>query len=385
MEVMELREVTEAIAMGEGEGAKGGRRTLHHLYRPLFLLFAFLLLCAQTSCAGPDPEAPRTHVYIPRGASLASVADTLEAHGVIEGAWQWRLYARLRGLAKSVRPGLYEFALNERWSVIVNALRTGRTDDFMFTVPEGLTVVEIAELAAERLRLARDSVRSAIRDSFLAAARDPALRAEFGIVVPPNVTEPLEGYLLPETYRVAYDMTSRDVVRLMLRQFTSVWDSSLRAKAEALGFTMHEAVTLASIVEAEARVRSEQRKIAGVYVNRLRRRMLLQADPTVIYSLGTRVRRVLYRHLRERNPYNTYMFRGLPPGPINNPGRDAILAALEPEPHGFYFFVARPDGRHMFSQTPGQHADSVRVARVLRDSAERAQAESLRVRALEAP
>lgn len=360
----------------------GGKQALP--FRPLYPLYPLFLLIV-LSCSGPDPDAPRAHVYIPRGASLGAVADSLEAHGVIDGAWQWRTYARIRGLARRVRPGLYAFPLGERWSVIVSALKTGRTDDFMFTVPEGLTVVEIAELAADRLRLARDSVREAVRDSFLAAARDPALRAEAGIVVPPSVREPLEGYLLPETYRIAYDMTARDVVRQMLRQFKALWDSSLQARARSLGFTMHEAVTLASIVEAEARMRSEQKRIAGVYVNRLKRRMPLQADPTVIYALGTRVRRVLYRHLRERSPYNTYMFPGLPPGPINNPGRDAIMAALDPEPHGYYFFVARPDGRHMFSRTSGQHADSVRVARVLRDSAERAQAESLRVRGAAAP
>ncbi len=346
-----------------GTGARG------HDVKGRRLLRAAVPLCLGallSSCGGPEPDAPRAYVYIPRGASLAAVADSLQAHGVIKDAWQFRLYGRVRGLARRIRPGLYAFPLEERWRVIVGALKSGRTDDLVFTVPEGLTVVEIAEVAAERLRLARDSVRGAVRDSFLAAARDTALRAEFGIAVPRGVREPLEGYLLPETYRIAFDARTRDVVRQMLRQLTAVWDTSHDRRAAALGLTRHQVLTLASIVEAEARIRGEQRRIAGVYHNRLRRRMPLQADPTVIYALGERVRRVLYRHLDTRSPYNTYRVSGLPPGPIGNPGRDAIEATLDPERHGFLFFVARPDGRHMFSRTVREHADSVALARVLR-------------------
>lgn len=337
---------------------------------------AAALLLALTACGGPGPDAPRTHVYIPRGASLAAVADSLEAHSVIDDSWAFRFYARSRGLARRVRPGLYEFAVGERWRVIVQALLTGRTDDAFFTVPEGLTVRQVADLAARKLRLARDSVREAVRDSFLAAARDRVLLGEFGIAPPPALPEPAEGYLLPETYRVAFDETPRDLVRHMLKQFTLVWDTSAERRAAALGLSRHQVVTLASIVEAEARIRSEQRRIAGVYLNRLRKRMLLQADPTVLYAVertsATPVYRVLYRHLKVRSPYNTYVHPGLPPGPIGNPGRAALTATLTPETHRFLFFVARPDGRHMFSVTAEQHVDSVAVARALRAEADAA-------------
>ena len=299
-------------------------------------------------------------------------------HGVIESAWQFRVYGRLTGLARRVLPGRYAFRLGEPWARIREALRTGRTDDIRFTVPEGLTVRQIAELAADTLRLARDSVRAAIRDSFLAAARDPALRAEAGIAPPPGLKEPLEGYLVPETYLVSYDATPRDVVRLMLRQFVDAWDSTADRRAAALGLSRHQVVTLASIVEGEARLGSERRRITGVYLNRLRKRMLLQADPTVIYALGLdkRPTRVLYRHLAVRSPYNTYRYPGLPPGPIGNPGLRTIAATLDPERHDYLFFVARPDGRHMFSRTASQHVDSVAVARVLRAEFE-AQRDSL--------
>lgn len=333
-----------------------------------FALFA--LFAAFTGCGAPEPDAPRAHVYIPRGSSLASVADSLEAHGVVETAWTFRAYARVRGLARSVRPGLYAFPLGERWAVIVQALKTGRTDDLLFTVPEGYTVRQIANLAADRLRLARDSVREAVRDSFIAAARDPLLRQEFGIQGAPGLKEPLEGYLLPETYRVAFDATPRDLVRQMVRQFLSVWDEDHDRKAAALGLSRHQVVTLASIVEAEALLADEMPRIAGVYLNRIRKRMLLQADPTVIYAIELEderpIRRVLFRHLEVRSPYNTYRVPGLPPGPIGNPGRAAIEASLSPERHDFLFFVARPEGRHMFTRTGFEHADSVALARVLR-------------------
>jgi UPF0755 protein len=342
-----------------------------------------LCVCAAlVGCSVPAADAPRTHVYIPRGASLAAVAESLEAHGVIETAWSFRVYGRLRGLARRIRPGLYAFPLGERYGVVVGALATGRTDDALFTVSEGLTVRDIAALAAGVLRLAHDSVRGAIRDSFLAAARDSLLREEFGIDVPAGVKEPLEGYLLPESYRVAFDETPRDLVKHMLRQFRSAWDTAADRKARALGLSRHQVLTLASIVEGEARVPSERKKIAGVYLNRIRKRMLLQADPTVIYAVqlgdATPIRRVLFRHLKVRSPYNTYLHPGLPPGPINNPGRAAIEAALEPQPNNLFFFVARPDGHHMFSRSSREHADSVAVARVLRAQFEAARDSALR-------
>ncbi len=341
---------------------------------PSLLLLAALLV----ACQQPPDDAPRAHVYVPRGASLAAVADSLEVHGVIESAWQFRVYGRVTGLARRVLPGRYEFRLGEPWARIREALRTGRTDDIRFTVPEGLTVRQIAELAADTLRLARDSVRGAIRDSFLAAARDPALRAEFGIAPPAGLREPLEGYLVPETYNISYDATPRDVVRLMLRHFVAAWDTTADQRAAALGLSRHQVVTLASIVEGEARFGDERATIAGVYLNRLRRRMLLQADPTVIYALDLdrRPTRVLFRHLDVRSPYNTYRYPGLPPGPIGNPGLRAIAATLNAERHDFLYFVARPDGYHMFSVTGSQHADSVAVARTLRAEYE-AQRDSL--------
>lgn len=346
--------------MRRGTDGPTDRRTT---VRATALCFALATLAA---CRGPSADAVREQFYVPRGASLAAVTDSLAAHQIIGSRPLFRQYARLRGLAKRVRPGLYQFRRGEKWGTIVTDLASGHTFDQALTIAEGLTVRQIADIVASRARLAHDTVRESIRDSFLAAARDPALLREFGIVPGRDVREPLEGWLLPETYRVAYDTRPRDLVRQMLRQNAALWTGDAERKARELGLTRNEVLTLASIVEAEARVGSERRRIAGVYYNRVRRGMPLQADPTVIYALGAHVNRVLYRHLETRSPYNTYRVRGLPPGPINNPGAASIEAALDPERHGFYFFVARPDGRHMFSRTNGEHADSVAVARVLR-------------------
>jgi UPF0755 protein len=317
------------------------------------------------SCAGPAPDAPREHIIVPHHATLAAVTDSLVAHGIVTSPRTFRAAVRVLGAAwpkfqgvdRRLRPGRYAFPRGERWTVILSALSTGRTDDALFTVPEGATIAEIAGLAHDRL-----GMDSAL---FVTVTRDPAFRDRLGV---PDDVRGIEGYLFPETYRVPFDAVPQELVAHMVRQFLTVWDSAWdRLAADSLGLTRHEVLTLASIVEAEAQVPSERPVIAGVYLNRLRRRvpMKLEADPTVIYALGKPVRRVLYKHLQVPSPYNTYLHYGLPPGPIDSPGKASILAVLHPARHQYLFFVARPDGTNMFSRTPGEHADSVAVARRL--------------------
>jgi len=327
---------------------------------------ARLVVCALLlSCAGPAPDAPHDHIIVPKHATLAAVTDSLVAHGVVTSPRTFRAAARVLGsvwpkflgVDRRLRPGRYEFPRGERWTVILRALITGRTDDELFTVPEGATIAEIAGAAHHRLGM--DSA------GFVAVTRDPAFRDRLDV---PGGVRGIEGYLFPETYRVAYDAGPQQLVAHMVREFLTVWDTAWdRLAADSLGMSRHEVLTLASIVEAEAQVPSERPVIAGVYLNRLKRRvpMKLEADPTVIYALGKPVRRVLYKHLKVPSPYNTYLHYGLPPGPIDSPGKASILAVLHPARHQFLFFVARPDGTNMFSRTSGEHADSVAVARRL--------------------
>jgi UPF0755 protein len=329
-----------------------------------------LCLCVVlASCGGPAADAPHDHLIVPKHTTLAAVTDSLVAHGIVSSPRAFRavaralgaVSARFRGVDRRLRPGRYDFPRGERWTVILSAFITGRTDDELFTAREGATIAEIAGEAHRRLGM--DSA------AFVAVTRDAAFRERLGV---PADVRGIEGYLFPETYRVPFDAEPQQLVAHMVREFLTVWDTAWdRRAADSLGMTRHEVLTLASIVEAEAKVPRERPIIAGVYLNRLKRRvpMKLQADPTVIYALGKPVRRVLLRHLAVPSPYNTYLHYGLPPGPIDNPGKASILAVLHPARHHFLFFVARPDGTNMFTSSPREHADSVAVARRLRTDA----------------
>jgi UPF0755 protein len=321
---------------------------------------------AVAACGGPAADAPPAPVIVPPPTTLTAVTDSLVAHGIISSPRTFRLVARVLGTVwpklhdvdRRLRPGRYDFPVGERWTVILGAFVTGRTDDEYLTVPEGSTIAEIAQIAHRALGM--DSA------AFLAVTRQPEFRQRLGV---PASVGSIEGYLFPATYRVPFDAEPQQLVAQMVRHFLTVWDTAWDRQArDSLGMTRHEVLTLASIVEAEAQVDRERPIIAGVYLNRLRRHtpMKLEADPTVIYALGRPVHRVLFRYLRTESPYNTYLHYGLPPGPIASPGRASILAVLHPAKHAFLFFVARPDGTHMFSRTAGEHADSVAVARRLR-------------------
>jgi len=334
-----------------------------------------LSVCVFLSSCGPAADAPHERIIVPKRASLRTVADSLAAHHIIRSTNRFMLTASMlgifvaqyRGLDRHLRPGRYDFPVGEGTRAILTKMLAGRTDDDFFTVPEGFTVEEMAAAAAARLGM--DSA------AFVAATRDSALRARLRI---PTSDHTLEGYLFPETYRVVFGASPEQLVAQMVQEFQAQWDTAWNARAKQIGLTPHQVVTLASIVEAEARRHSERQVIAGVYYNRLKLRhpMKLEADPTVIYALGRHVNRVLIRDLRIKSPYNTYLHTGLPPGPIDSPGRASILAALWPARHHYLFFVARPDGSHMFSETGAQHADSVKVARRLRAEVQAARRDS---------
>ncbi|HVO34323.1 MAG TPA: endolytic transglycosylase MltG [Gemmatimonadales bacterium] len=347
--------------------------------RPCVRAFAVLCVCASLwGCGGPSKGAPLEAFFVPKGGSLHVVAESLLAHRVIPST-RWFLvrarllalvYPSLHGLDHHLTPGRYEFRHGERTRKILEDIVHGNTADYLFTVPEGSTIWEIAHDA--HAKLAMDSA------AFVAAARDTGLLRRLDI---PHGVRSAEGYLYPETYRVPFGAPPERLVDHMVQTFQERWDSTWDRRAAVLGLTRHQIVTLASIVEAEARKYSERQIIAGVYVNRLHHKppMRLEADPTVIYGLGKHISRVMKKDLQVGSQYNTYKHVGLPPGPISSPGRPSLLATLYPAKHNYLFFVARPDGTHMFSRTWAEHTDSVKVARRLRaewqaekDSLERA-------------
>jgi UPF0755 protein len=316
-----------------------------------------VLALALAAACGGAPQRDRRTVTIPRGATFSQAVDSLAARGVIGHPGWFRLYARARGLPGALKSGIYTFRADEGWREIVTTLKTGRGVETRFTVLEGMMAFEIAERARVWLRIPPDS--------FFAAVKDTALQRELGIR--PNPAG-VEGYLYPTTYTVPVGIRARDLVRVMTHEFIERWPPEWDARLTQMGMTRHEVVTLASIIEAEVRYRPDRPYVSAVYHNRLKRGIALQADPTVIYAHGRRLKRVWERNLRIRSPYNTYLHPGLPPGPISQPSDSSLYAALDPAPVGFLYFVAQPDGKHIFSATYAEHLAAIRRVRQRRSA-----------------
>jgi UPF0755 protein len=315
-----------------------------------------LLVAALAACGHAD--TPQVQVTIPPRATLDAAVDSLVAKRVISHPGLFRLYARLRGLGGSLKTGVYLLRQDDDWGDVVAALERGRGVEARFVVHEGLRLVEVAEAARAQLGIRRDSL--------LAAAEDSATLATLGV---PDGTENAEGYLFPTTYLLPLRMKARDLVRVMTRQFLEQWSPEWQARLDTLKLSRHEIVTLASIIEAEIRYDPDRPYVSAVYHNRLRRGMRLEADPTVSYSYGRRLRRVWEKNLAVRSLYNTYLHAGLPPGPIGQPGRASLEAALYPAAVPFLFFVAQPDGKHIFSATYSEHLAAIKRVKEMRRAA----------------
>lgn len=319
--------------------------------RSLLLWSGLALGCAEAPVTG-EP----VRFSVPEGAGLRAVADTLAARGLITTPLWFRVRARLSGDDRAIQAGIYDILPGTGQGQILRALREGRVATTRITIPEGLTLLDFSELVADRLGVSAESV--------MAAAADPALRTGLGLGA-----QSIEGFLLPETYTLPLPVTPAALVHAMTGEFTKRWKPAWDARLDSLGLTRLELVALASIVEAEARHDDERAIIAGVYHNRLRRRMPLQADPTVQYAIqlktGRRKPRLYFKDYGVQSPYNTYLRPGLPPGPVNSPGSKSLEAALYPAVVPWLYFVAKPDGHHQFSRTLVEHnraIDSIRRA-----------------------
>jgi len=316
------------------------------------VVLALLAACGKQQAATYQSNANQIIVTIPRGATYYQALDTLEARGIIKNRDWFSLYARVRGLPGNLKSGIYTFEPNDSWSDIVATLKRGRGVEVRFTVTEGMMGFEIGERAATWLGVPRDSFRAAMRDT--------ALERELGIKPYPGG---VEGYMYPTTYVVPMHMRARELVKLMVHEFIARWQPEWDARCNELHMTRHEIVTLASIIESEVRYRPDRPYVSAVYHNRLKRGMALQADPTIVYAYGKRLHRVWERELQVRSPYNTYLYPGLPPGPISQPTDSSIIAALYPAPIGYLYFVAQPDGKHIFSSTYADHLAAIRESK----------------------
>ncbi|MCL4370400.1 MAG: endolytic transglycosylase MltG [Chloroflexi bacterium] len=284
-------------------------------------------------------------VEVQAGESTAQIARRLREQNLIRDPLAFSLYARYRNLDQRLRAGEYEVSRNLSAPQVIDVLVRGRMVTYPFTIPEGYTVRQIADSLAQKGLVDRDR--------FLAVARDPRN-------LPPevpkgaNLREPLEGYLFPDTYRVPRRHTEEDILRLMLDRFHQVFTPQYRQRAQELRMSVHQVVTLASIIEKEA-TSQDREQVAAVFENRLRLGMKLDSCATVNYVLDHPRLILTYQDLEVASPYNTYKEAGLPPGPIANPGEAAIRAALYPASVDYLYFVAKNDHEHAFARTYAEH------------------------------
>jgi UPF0755 protein len=322
-------------------GSRGFRRGV------ALLGLAALALGGFAACGGDD--TPR-RVVIPPGSTFRAAADSLGSRGVIRFPRFFAWYAALTGRDRVIKAGTYQFTSSQSWGELLGDLAGGRGLIRSITIPEGWNLGKIVPQLARVLEVPAESVEVAVRDS--------ALRHRLDIPTPT-----LEGYLFPDTYAFAPGATARDAVRTMVERFEAVWKPEWTEQGRALKMTRHDLMSLAAIIETEARVPEERPVISAVYHNRLKIGMRLQADPTVQYALGRHVERVLYKDLEIDSRYNTYRYAGLPPGPIASPGAPSMAAAAAPANVPFLYFVAHPDGHHEFRRTFREHAAAIRAVK----------------------
>ena len=301
-----------------------------------------LLLVALLALGCSRPEGPPIRVVIPEGSSMRVAAESLRAGRLISNSTGFRIYGRLAGHDRALKPGTYLIKRGTPWPEIMKALVGGRGLVRSVTIPEGLALVQIADLVGKALDVPRDSV--------IAAAKDTALLRRLDVPTPT-----LEGYLFPATYAFPEGTDPSVAVNEMVRRFEQEWDPKWAERLTQLAMNRHDIVTLASIIEEEAKLPAERPIISAVYHNRLKIGMPLQADPTVQYARGVHAERVMFKDLEIDSPYNTYKYPGLPPGPIASPGGESLRAALFPANVNYLYFAAFPDGHHEFTRTLNEH------------------------------
>lgn len=317
---------------------------------PKLVAIPVVLIIAWLAYSSRSVRYKETRIVIPRGANLRAAADSLAGHGIIRNALVFRTYAKVTGRDRSIRAGTYIVKPDMSWSQLLDEMSTGRNMDPSITIPEGWSISQIVPQLARVLQVDTSLVASAVRDTSLLHELD----------IP---TPTLEGYLFPDTYVVPPGTTPREAVHLMVSRFEQVWQPAWDSILQKRAMTRNDIMALAAIVEKEARRPEERPVIAAVYMNRVKAGMLLQADPTVQYAIGHHVTRVLYKDLTIDSKYNTYKYKGLPPGPIASPGKPSILAALNPANVPYRYFVAHPDGHHEFTADFAAHSAAVKRAR----------------------
>jgi len=295
---------------------------------------------------------------ISHGQSLAAISSMMSQKNIISNQWVFEVVTKLKGLDKSIQVGTFRFNSTHTNQDIINNLVFGRPDRKKITFLEGWNLKQVAGHLADVMKFEYDEIISILKDE--------------NFISDLNInSKTLEGYLFPETYYFFEGVDKKTIIKRLVKEHFSFWNEENILKADELGFTPIEIVTLASIIEGEAIYDSERPIISAVYHNRLKKGMKLQADPTVQYIIKDGPRRLLNKDLRIKSLYNTYMYKGLPPGPINSPGLQSLLAALNPQINNYFYFVAKGDGYHTFSKNEKEHERAKRAFQRVRKKVNR--------------
>jgi UPF0755 protein len=295
----------------------------------------------------PSKEKVWKEVQVTEGMSFKAISGTLQKEGVIRYRGYFEIIGRLQGISRKVRVGYYGLNTNMSMWDVLEALRKGKIIEYEVVVPEGYNLYQIGWTLSNTPLISDPQ-------EFIKLVKDKNYVHSLGIEA-----DTLEGYLFPDTYYLPKGIKLEDIPKKMVLRYKAVFDDSYRVRAKELGFTENQILTLASIVEKEAKVSSERKLVSAVYHNRLKKGMKLQADPTAVYGTKAWITKVTAQDLKRKSPYNTYIHKGLPPGPIANPGQGAILATLYPENVDYLFFVAQGDGSHYFSKDFGSHEKAI--------------------------
>ncbi|MDD5528494.1 MAG: endolytic transglycosylase MltG [bacterium] len=314
-----------------------------------FLLICFMYM--QPLSGGQSVE--EAGVKISKGESISEMANKLHSAEIINSKFWFRLYAKLSQADRKIKAGYYILKKPSSIKSVLRKFILGETSDIKVTIPEGFTLKEIGILLSEKVGVDTGE--------FFSLAYDTGYIQKFKIN-----SSSLEGYLFPETYLIPYGANAKEVIPRFINEFFSVFTDSLRKRAVQMSFSLEKAVTLASLVEKETSCDSEKPIISGVYHKRLKKGMLLQCDPTVQYLLDSPRANLKYLDLKIKSPYNTYMYKGLPPGAICSPGKNSILAALWPQDTPYLYFVSQGK-THIFSKNNKEHNIAKEKAKEIRE------------------
>lgn len=311
------------------------------------ICFALLYILVALSAVASKSSARDVVVAIPLQATAGEVGKIFKQNDLVRSSFVFSLYARWRGMDGQLKAGEYRLSNSLSTPEVLRELVDGRLAIQSFTIPEGFTTTQVADLLVSKGLINKEKFFSIV-----AGENFPY----FFIRGLPKDNRRLEGYLFPDTYQVTRGSSESSVINLMLKRFDlEMSQLDYPARANKVGMTLHQAVTIASMVEREARIDDERPLIAGVIYNRMRRSMPLQIDATVQYALGASKPKIYYKDLEIDSPYNTYRINGLPPSPIAMPGRSSLLAAVNPARTEYLYYVAKPGGSHAFATTLAEH------------------------------